>query len=464
LRVWLGVALFAIVALVVTAVFLLHVEVFQPLSDLLRSARAVRTGSFKARVAATGPDEMGQLGQAFNYMVEDLARLYGSLEKQVAEKTADLERRNRSMALLYETTKSLSERPLDSATLRNVLDNVKHVLGVESGAICVRREDVKRGLPLVRDEDAPEDMCTPERCAQCTADGGPRWQLVPTDRGEQRVVGIPLIDGGRTHGVMPLALAPGRGLEPWQLELAETIGRHIGAALAAVERREEHQRLALLEERSAIARELHDSLAQSLSYTRIQLMRLATLVATRAEAREVQAVLSELREGVASAYAQLRELLTTFRLKAHGEGFAPALRAVLAEFERRARIRVALADELTGIELTANEQIHLLQIVREALTNIEKHARAQAVAIRLARENGRTIRVGIDDDGVGIGTAQSAQSPRHHFGLDIMRDRARLLGGTLQIGPRPGGGTRVDLRFVAATAFAAPAAAPIEHT
>ena len=107
LQLWLGVAFFVIVIMVVTAIFLLHVEVFRPLSELLRSARAVRTGSFKARVNATGPDEMGQLGQAFNLMVEQLARLYGSLEKQVAEKTADLERKNQSMALLYETTRAL---------------------------------------------------------------------------------------------------------------------------------------------------------------------------------------------------------------------------------------------------------------------------------------------------------------------------------------------------------------------
>ncbi len=84
---------------------------------------------------------------------------------------------------------------------------------------------------------------------------------------------------------MPLVLPPGKGLEVWQLELAETMGRHVGAALASAERRDEHRRLGVLEERAAIARELHDSLAQSLSYTKIQIARLAAQSSARTALR-----------------------------------------------------------------------------------------------------------------------------------------------------------------------------------
>jgi two-component system nitrate/nitrite sensor histidine kinase NarX len=457
LRLWLGVAFFMIFALVVTAIVLLQVEVFQPLSELLRSARAVRTGSFRARVNATGPDEMGQLGQAFNLMVEQLAKLYGSLEKQVAEKTADLERKNRSLALLYDTTRLLSERPLDAVTLHTVLANVGRVLGTEGAVICARRADSRRGLPLAGDPSLHADLCQRSRCAECFTEGKLVSRTEMTDRGERRIMSVPLLDGGVTYGVMPLALTPGRALEAWQLELAQTIGRHIGAALAASERREEHQRLALLEERSAIARELHDSLAQSLSYTKIQLTRLSALLEGGGEAAPAQAVLDELREGVASAYRQLRELLTTFRMKVEGS-FDAALREVIAEFERRTRLPVQVRGELAGVELSANAQIHLLQIVREALTNVEKHAQARSVAIDLRRDADGGFGVDIEDDGVGIATGAS---PAQHFGLDIMRDRAQLLGGSIDIGRRAGGGTRVALRFAARGAFE-PAPRPAE--
>jgi len=182
------------------------------------------------------------------------------------------------------------------------------------------------------------------------------------------------------------------------------------------------------------------------------LTRLSALIAGQPGRPEAEQVLAELRDGVASAYRQLRELLTTFRLKAGGEGLAAALRETVAEFERHSGVAVDVEDELIGIELSANEQIHVLQIVREALTNVEKHARARRVKLQLKREEGRAICVTIEDDGVGI---DPRASPRHHFGLAIMRDRAALLGGRVDIGGRAGGGTRVQLRFVAASAFAA---------
>jgi two-component system nitrate/nitrite sensor histidine kinase NarX len=457
LRLWLGVAFFVIFALILTAIVVLQVEVFQPLSELLRSARSVRTGSFRARVNATGTDEMGQLGQAFNSMVEQLARLYGSLEKQVAEKTADLERKNRSLSLLYETTRLLSEKALDAATLQTVLANLSRSVGAEGAVICARHAGCTRGQPLAGDRALRIDLYERDRCAQCIHDGRLGSRTETTERGEQRIVNVPLLDGGVTYGVMPLRMPPGRAMEAWQLELAQTIGRHVGAALAAAERREEQQRLALLEERSAIARELHDSLAQSLSYTKIQLTRLSALLDADGNPRAARAVIDELREGVSSAYRQLRELLTTFRMKIGGASFEAALREVIADFDRRTGVPVTVGGQLAGVELAANAQIHVLQIVREALTNVEKHARARAVTVALLRETDGGIGVDIEDDGIGIA---SDTSPAQHFGLDIMRDRARLLGGQLEIGRRSGGGTRVRLR-VPGRAAQAPAAAPV---
>ncbi len=114
LRLVLGIGFFVMMMLVVAALFLLNIEVFQPIARLAEAAKRVRTGDFRVRAESTGPDEIGQLGQAFNFMVDDLSRLYGSLEKQVAEKTRDLERRNESLALLYETTRMLAEKPVDS--------------------------------------------------------------------------------------------------------------------------------------------------------------------------------------------------------------------------------------------------------------------------------------------------------------------------------------------------------------
>jgi two-component system nitrate/nitrite sensor histidine kinase NarX len=451
LRLVLGVGFFVMMMLVVSALFLLNVEVFQPIARLAEVAKQVRTGNFTVRAASTGADEIGQLGQAFNFMVDDLARLYGSLEKQVAEKTLDLERRNESLGLLYEATRTLAEKPLDADSLARVLELIRKVLGVESGVICSIHAGAVRGLPLARDEGVIK-ACMERDCNLCAGDGGVTWRAEPGPTGERRVIGIPLVEGGVRYGVMPLVLPPNKGLEVWQMELAETLGRHVGAALAAVERREEHRRLGVLEERAAIARELHDSLAQSLAYTKIQIARLAATLDREGGGPHTSGVLDELREGVASAYRQLRELLTTFRLGLGEEGIAGALRDTVAEFERRSGVHATLVNDLLRVELSANEQVHVLQVVREALTNIEHHARARNAWVALRRGADGTIEVSIEDDGIGVG---DLRSPHGHFGLSIMRDRAALVGGELTLQARRPAGTRELLRFRPLTAFAA---------
>ncbi|MBI2315827.1 MAG: ATP-binding protein, partial [Betaproteobacteria bacterium] len=226
-----------------------------------------------------------------------------------------------------------------------------------------------------------------------------------------------------------------------KVKLLQSIGHHIGAALAMAKRSDERRRIALLEERSAIARELHDSLAQSLSYLKIQVARLKFHPdGPRPQTAEV---VEELKLGLNNAYRQLRELLTTFRLGMDGRGLSDALRDTVEEFSRRTGLDFRLHDDLRGHELDSSEQIHVLQVVREALTNVEHHAQARRADVRLSIEEGR-LRVRVEDDGVGI---SDAEPPTDHYGLAIMRDRAATLGGTLAVSRRAEGGTRVELAF-----------------
>jgi two-component system nitrate/nitrite sensor histidine kinase NarX len=455
LQVALGAALFVILVLVLTAIFVLDLQVFQPIKDLARVARAVRAGDFGVRAESEGEDELGQLARDFNHMVEELGRLYGSLEAQIAAKTADLAEKNQSLSLLYETARELSVQRLETGTLERVAARVRRVFDVDGVVFCARQPQAPTGFPLALCEERAGAICERVQCAGCLDEGHLTWHgATPAAADQRMVIAVPLLDGERQFGVMALKLRAGRTLAQGPLELAQIVGRHVGAALAAEEARDEHRRLALFEERSAIARELHDSLAQSMSYTKIQLARLgrllgdATRPAARADVAGAREVVVELRDGVSSAYRQLRELLTTFRLQLTGKGLGPALAEVVADFGARSGIAAELRNELIGIELSANQQIHVLQIVREALANVEHHARAAHAWVRLARvgddSGAQQIEVTVEDDGVGIA---SLESPRQHFGLLIMRDRARIVGGALHIGRRPQGGTLVRLQF-----------------
>lgn len=452
LRVMQAVSLFLILMVIGVTVYLMHVQVLRPITDLLACASAVRGGNFRVSARHAGPDELGQLGDAFNRMVRDLSLMYANLEARVEEKTEELARSNQSLELLYGTIRTLSERDITNDALMQVLREVERVVGVPAGAICAGSMEQLRALPLAADISAANnrpEICSQANCAQCMGDGGTCvWPAAAADG--TRIVSIPLVDAGRHYGVMPLQIPPGKELAPWQLQLVEAVGRHIGAALAMAQRSEERHRLGLLEERSAIARELHDSLAQSLSYLKIQVTRLQSMLGKQAPAEHIDGVVGELKSGLNNAYRQLRELLTTFRLRMDGRGLSAALDDTVREFSRRAGVHITLNNRLLGVELGSNEEIHVLQVIREALSNVEHHARAKTVQVALERLANGNVRVRVDDDGVGL---REAAAPTHHYGMVIMRDRAHSLDGELSARRRDGGGTRVELEFAPGRPF-----------
>jgi two-component system nitrate/nitrite sensor histidine kinase NarX len=447
LRLVQGISLVLLVIVGAAAVLQLKQKVLLPLHDLLASADRVRRSDFSVRVPIREPDELGQLGEAFNFMVEDLSRSYAQLENRVREKTEELARSNQSLNLLYRTTRALSERAVTRATLQQVLEDVEQVIGVKDGAICLARGDEPEAACRTG-TDGPSFEALCRACCEGCATGGSAITLQPRASGADggQMIAAPLFDGSRNHGALLLALPPGQALAPWQLELLETVGRHVGAALASTQRNEERHRLALLDERSVIARELHDSLAQSLSYLKIQVTRLQALLRKSPTPEPVTEIVGELRDGLNEAYRQLRELLTTFRLRIDGRGLNAAIDDTVQEFRRRTGLEISLDNRLAGVELAANREIHVLQIIREALTNIERHAKAGQVAIALARNGAERLRVTVDDDGVGF---DEADRPLHRYGIVIMHDRAQSLAGEISVRPREGGGTRVELDFPA---------------
>jgi len=457
LRLYQGVALFLIVFVIFASMYFMVTQVLVPLKDLLACSRAVREGDFSVRAANTGADELGQLGEAFNFMVRDLSGIYASLETRVAEKTSALETSNRSLELLYNTTRVLSERRVSNETLQQVLGDLERAIGARAGVVCAHEAGQLKGFPLVASALGPDGRpphCRVSRCADCFANDEMRERSLGA---EGSLISVPLSDGGRVYGVMPLSVPAGRRLEAWQLKLAQAVGRHIGTALATARRADERHRIALLEERSVIARELHDSLAQSLSYLKIQVTRLQALLGRGAPAGEVSGIVDELKDGLGNAYRQLRELLTTFRLRIEGRGLGAALEETAREFSARTGLQIALDNRLAGVELGSGEEIHVLQVIREALSNVEHHARASHARVSLATEAGNRVRVRIDDDGCGIG---EAKAPAHHYGLIIMRDRAASLGGRVEVRPRPEGGTQVELEFAPSRTLPLAATAP----
>ncbi|HAE8663579.1 TPA_asm: nitrate/nitrite two-component system sensor histidine kinase NarQ, partial [Salmonella enterica subsp. enterica] len=224
--------------------------------------------------------------------------------------------------------------------------------------------------------------------------------------------------------------------------LLNSVSTMLGRGLYFNQAQKHFQQLLLMEERATIARELHDSLAQVLSYLRIQLTLLKRAIPE--DNAGAQSIMADFSRALNDAYRQLRELLTTFRLTLQQADLPSALHEMLEDLQSQTPAKLTLDCRLPTLALDAQMQVHLLQIVREAVLNAIKHANASEIAVSCVTAPDGDHTVYIRDNGIGIG---EPHEPAGHYGLNIMRERAERLGGTLNFSQPSGGGTLVSISF-----------------
>ncbi len=200
----------------------------------------------------------------------------------------------------------------------------------------------------------------------------------------------------------------------------------------------------IYEERLAISRELHDSLAQSLTYIKIQTSRLQNAIDAGRGDTDSNAIVGELRTSVNRAYRELRELMTTFRLTMHGKSFNIALEDSIKEFEQRSTMVFSLDNRLPEDCLSVDEEMQVLQVIREGLSNTMRHSQASQVTVRLSKDSDNLVKIDVSDDGIGLDKNQ--RRDRHH-GLLIMQERVHTLQGRFRLHELDSGGVRLLVKF-----------------
>lgn len=401
------VTMLTVISLQLLAIYALRRKVAVPLRELLDATGKLRDGNLDVRVGYQASDEIGQLALSFNTMADALAASHRQLAERVDRKRRQLEQANAALELLFRSGHRLAQQPLEQAELDELLQRFQELLP---------------GLQLM--------LLQPEADAISAAPAG------------EQELSLLVCNQGLVLGELR-ARFTGAGMPgAWETELVQALADLIGAALLLGRQREQDNRLLLHNERNVIARELHDSLAQSLSFMKLQIARLQTLILQGEDGNAVAAVAEELREGINSAYGQLRELLTTFRLDIGEAELETVLQDAAREFSRRSDVQLELQTECLPLLLTPLERTQLVQILREALTNCARHARASHVLVSLQSESGE-VELVVEDDGQGLGPVD----PRQHHGLAIMQERALSIGGTLLLEPRQPRGTRVRFRF-----------------
>lgn len=418
---------------------------------------AQRTDCALARLAAHTGGADGPVGGSDE--IDRLVRALDGVSAQLACRLADSERLSRhareqerfatrSLEFIYRACTCLAENNASAQWLSALLEDM---------ADCLRARSCSLGVltPLAESLGVPTRLGAPRVAAlldefdaeTLARKGGLRRQVSKPD-GELIELAVPVRDADGIYGVLVVEARSDVLFESRHSRLVDAVASLFALSLGSLQRNQRRRRLAVMDERNAIAGELHDSLAQALSYMKLQIARLHLEIGRSCggctPGGRVQEISGDIKTGLDSAYRDLRELLSAFRTSMPPGGLQQGIREVVEELSARAGTEIGLDYRLGDTPLSVNEEFHLLQIVREALTNVIRHARAEHALIRVDCEAGEVV-VQVDDDGRGIPADSGGEG---HHGVSIMHDRARQLAGSLALRPGTSGrGTRVELRF-----------------
>jgi len=358
--------------------------------------------------------------------------------------------------------------------LRRFLTPIIQITGARAGAVRVLSPEGDR-LQMISEVGLPEHVVGAERavdpaCGVCGS-AFARDTVVWTDDlshcarrsadsyfGQEcrHLLAVPLTHRGRVLGLYNLFFESRSTLDADATALLQSIGELLGLALHNALLERENLRATVLSERQGMAAEVHDSIAQTLAFVKMRMPLLQEAIAKHDEAAALS-YCADVRKAVSSAHTNLREVLAHFRAPMDPLGLKHALRSSVLAFRELTHVELTFEDPVPELRLSVAQEFQLLRIVQEALANITKHARARRAWLTVEQQRGR-VDVVIEDDGDGISPVDAADAAdaESHYGLNIMRQRAASLGGTLDVCARDGGGTRVHLRFPTATSLELP--------
>ncbi len=453
------VLIFLALAASVAMLYLLYLWIIEPVTRLQTGIARMSEDDLSVRLPVDSQDEFGELALAFNRMADHVQTAQRTLEQRVHEKTRKLQLQNHEVSTLYEiagflanphTIEELSRGFLrrimerieaDGGTVR-ILDNLKdnmHITvheGLSEQLIeeehCIKKDDclcgasVTQGIIVVRDFR----QLSQQKRYRCNEEGFFSLAIFPITVRQQVI------------GSYSLHFRSERELSHESRRLLETLGHNLGIAIENQRLIAKEKEYAVSHERNLLAQGLHDSIAQGLNFLNLQVQMLDDSLKRNAIG-EINDILPMLRAGIEESYQDVRELLQNFRTRLQETSFEEEMRNLLARFERQTGVAWQLECRGSGAPLAAEQQLQVLFILQEALSNIRKHAQAKSVSVVI--DNQRDFSIQISDDGKGFNLHDERLLNEAHVGLKIMQERASSLAATLTLTSAPGEGTRVAL-------------------
>ncbi|HZD58235.1 MAG TPA: HAMP domain-containing protein [Anaerolineales bacterium] len=444
--------------------FLLAYILTRPLIELREMAQKVAGGQLETRAKVWAKDEIGELATSINIMTD---RLVASQES--------LTRTNRRLDAINRISLAADQQSEIHNVLYVVLETILDVLGLQTGWTYLRDPEVDQyhlaswyGVPPALKSDllhqAGDKLCS---CQQdlLTEQLGTEVHI----RICQRLGGCPSIPPGSRHvtipiearnqrfGVINLLLHEERSLRDDELELLTAAGTQVSEIVAnawlnlkLVEKEAARQTLleslvrAQEDERGRLARELHDGAGQTLTGLLVKLKAMERKAPGSGLDEDFEGILDVVSETI----EQIRDLSYRLRPAALDElGLPIAIETLVQEMAENAGLTASCQLNLKDHDLMPEIEFVLYRITQEGMTNIIRHARAHHVEVALAIYE-RNICLTIEDDGRGFSLEQFySDENASHLGLISMRERAEMLGGTLDVYSAPGQGTTIQAKI-----------------
>jgi nitrate/nitrite-specific signal transduction histidine kinase len=454
---------FAGMILIATGViFLLSRAVTRPILALTKGAEVIAKGELDYHIQADTGDEIQHLAEQFNDMAKALKESYTDLERKVEDRTKRERQRAEQLRAINEVARKISSIVnLDELLpyVGNLLRETFHYYNVNifllepsSGrlalkALCLSGQKgvIPVGVPLEVDEESIVGWVaqTGESILANDVSEDPRYRAVEALRETRSELAVPVRVGGNVLGVLDIESTEVDAFGEADLFTAQTLADQLAVAIDNARLYEETRQIAVMEERNRMAREIHDTLAQGFSGIIMQLEAAEQALGSDVPATERH--LSQARSLARKSLAEARRSVWNLRPQAlEHVSLVEAIKQEIDKFNQGVDVNAEFNVFGTRRELPPEMETGLLRICQESLANVRKHAKATEVEVSLNFTES-AVELSIRDNGIGLKSREASgdKGKRGTFGLISMQERARGLGGTLELQSRRGKGTLV---------------------
>jgi signal transduction histidine kinase len=445
--------------------FIRH-SVLQPIQKFTGAIEEIHTDNLAVKIDISSRDEIGFLAQAFNNMTKNLEKsqtalkqLNDSLEEKVELRTRGERRRTEQLRAINEVGRKISSFLSLNELLPYVVNSLRDTFNYYNVNIFLVNENsgslelkagaggYEEGMPAGLTIDSDKGIIG---AVVANSD----YVLVPDVSADSRYISsaelpgtrselaVPIKLGTELMGVLELQSGEIDAFDEIDVFTVQTICDQLAVAIQNTRYYKETRELAVITERNRLAREIHDTLAQG--FTGIILQLEAAEQTFNEDKVLSQKHLETARELARESLNEARRSVWALRPQVlENRSFVDALRAETSRFSRETKVNLEISVPAETITISPDTENALLRILQEALNNIRKHAKAENVIVKYLAD-GSSVVLNISDDGIGFETGEDRKD---RFGLISMRERARLLGGSLEIYSETGKGTRLVVRM-----------------